>query len=178
MFRDYPLSLVNYLKACIRFIEIITFSFLIDRLIYTLQLQVFSLIPLFISLNEVMFTRLFTPALNPLSGNEKLVEKSVRILTNTVEQLLLNVINQLILATFIPVDFLFIIPFLVFLFTVGRITFLIGYSVHPKYRTIGFILTFVPSFVLLAVNILYVTGLNRYVSLPLSLEQSNKKVEL
>ena len=137
-----------------------------DRLIYTLQLQTYSLIPLFICLTQVMFTRLLTNARNPLSGHEKIVEKPVRILTNTLEQFIVNVFNQLILVTFIPADYLFVIPFIVATFTVARIAFIIGYNIHPKFRTFGFVLTFSPTMVIFIINILYVTGVNKLVSLP------------
>lgn len=121
-----------------------------------------------------MLTRLFSKARNPLSGHEKLVDKQVRILTNTLEQFILSAVNQLILVTFLPADHLYVIPFLVYTFVIGRIAFIIGYNIDPKYRTFGLALTFVPTFSVFAANLFYVYGLNKLVSLPISNEQSKK----
>ena len=125
-----------------------------------------------------MFTRLLTNARNPLSGNESFVEKPVRILTNTLEQFIFNVANQLILATYLPAHNMHVIPFFVFMFTFGRIAFMIGYNINPKYRTFGFTLTFLPSFLLFNFNLLHTSGMTRIISMPTVPEQTNKKIDL
>ncbi|KAH9398286.1 hypothetical protein TYRP_018933 [Tyrophagus putrescentiae] len=137
-----------------------------DRLVYALQQQTFALVPLLVALVHVMLVRCNSKARNPLSGYEKLVDKPVRILNNTVEQFILSAVNQLILATFLPADLLFVIPFLAYTFAIGRILFIIGYNIQPEYRTPGFLLGFLPSAAATVVNLLYATGLNKHVPLP------------
>lgn len=133
---------------------------------YALQLQTFALVPLLVALLHVMLTRFSTKARNPLAGYDKLVDKPVRILLNTLEQFVFGAVNQLILATFLPADHLFVIPFLAYTFTLGRVLFIIGYNISPEYRTPGFVLSFAPSAAATIVNVLYATGLSKYVPLP------------
>lgn len=113
-----------------------------------------------------MLTRCCTKARNPLAGYDKLVDKPARILLNTLEQFVFAAVNQLILSTFLPADFLFVIPLLAYSFALGRVLFIIGYNISPEYRTPGFILGFAPSAAATIVNVLYATGLSKYVPLP------------
>ena len=83
-------------------------------------------------------------ARNPLSGNEFYVRKASQILQNTLEQIILLILNILIFTIVSDDKRLFILPFCVFFFTIGRIAFGIGYLFHPKYRIVGMVWTCLP----------------------------------
>jgi uncharacterized MAPEG superfamily protein len=128
---------------------------LTDRLVFTLRYQLIGLFAIVWSLLQVSLTRAVTNAINPLSGHEAIIDKANRILTNSVEQFLLNCINQLIISTYLTEDKLKLIPLLSLLFITGRIAFWIGYQIAPKYRSFGFTVTSVPTFVLFGFNVFF-----------------------
>lgn len=108
---------------------------------------------------QVMNIRVSSGAVDPLAGQEDVVQKAKNILQNTVEQTLLNFVNQIVLISWIPADQMFLIPLFAILFVFGRIAFMIGYTISPRYRTFGFALTFAPSLFMMVNNILYGFGL-------------------
>ena len=64
---------------------------------------------------------------------------------NTTEQLLLLLVAHAGLALVLPVESLSLIPLLVALFLVGRITFWAGYLRSAPARAFGFATTFYPT---------------------------------
>ncbi|KAI7694045.1 hypothetical protein SSS_06920 [Sarcoptes scabiei] len=120
--------------------------------------QSFALIPILVSIWHVIYNRLTNKVYNPLSGREHFVEKSNRILTNTIEHSLINLFAELILAVYLPNDMMHWIPLMVFLFVFGRIAFWIGYTIHPKFRGLGFAMNFVPLNIAFFVIMGYATG--------------------
>ena len=111
-------------------------------------------------------------AWNPLDPkNNHRTEILQRILTNTVEQLLLTVGSTIILSTYLKPSQMIIIPIFVILWCLGRIVFELryvkfhcysmiffictyvlpiffySYKIHPIYRSGGFVLTQVVSLV-------------------------------
>jgi hypothetical protein len=132
-----------------------------DRLAFTLRHQLPSVVIVVLSLLHVSLLRLSSLAINPLSGNEHHVEKASRILQNTVEQFLLTLVNQLILATHLPESHLKLIPLITVSFVLGRVLFTAGYLRAPVYRTLGFNLTFLPTLAAVGYNI-YFTWTNGY----------------
>ena len=131
----------------------------IEKLVYTLKLQLFSIFTLALSMFHVMSFRISNINLrNPLSGHEFYVEKANRILLNTVEQLPLYLVNIFVFAIVSGSAF-FWVPFLVACFTIGRITFLIGYTIHPQHRVFGFVWTFVPVMLVFIYNLCKVFGM-------------------
>lgn len=133
---------------------------LTDRIVFTVRFQLIGCFALLFSVLEVSFTRLFTNAVNPLSGNESVVDKANRILTNTLEQFLLNAINQLIVCTFLSENNLKLIPLLSLYFIFGRIAFWIGYKIAPKYRGFGFAVTFIPTLITFGLNAYFLLTTN------------------
>jgi len=125
-----------------------------NQLEFVLRYQVVGLLVLLLSIQRVAWTRLWTRAINPLAGYDYLVEKSTRILTNTLEQFLVSFVNQLILATWVSEDKLKFIPLINFYFLLGRICFMIGYHIDPKHRTFGFVVAGIPNVIM--------TGFNTY----------------
>ena len=78
-----------------------------------------------------------TPALNPLSGNEHLLQTEKNVLMNTVEQLVCFLLFMLALTTYLEPLEMCIIPLLSVAFIVGRILFMVGYSFSPMHRSLG-----------------------------------------
>lgn len=114
------------------------------KLLYTLRCFVFpQTILLIFAVVRVMRKRGTTPAGNPLLGQDQhylLVEKNA--LTNTVEQLLCILLVILVLITYLEPSEMKIIPLLSITFAVGRILFIIGYSIGSLYRVAGIIINF------------------------------------
>ena len=73
------------------------------------------------------------------------LEINLRYNLNTLEQLVLAAVAWLALATTLPADRLLAIPLASFLFVLGRITFWIGYRLHPLGRAFGMTLTAAPT---------------------------------
>lgn len=124
-------------------------------------MQPFTMIPMYFCVLNVIMNRLQTSVLNPLSGHEAYIEKSVRILTNTFEQTFMNVICQLSLAVYIHSEYMYFIPYMVFCFVAGRILFIVGYTIHPKYRTFGFVLSHGITSLAFMFTLGYATGITR-----------------
>ena len=114
-----------------------------ERLMFTIRWQLFSFFTMFLLMVDVALTRLVSGALDPINGNmEHLVLAKAKILTNTVEQIIMNVFGQLVLTTYLDSESMKIIPILVTWFVIGRILFKIGY---PKQRAFGVSLTMTPT---------------------------------
>jgi hypothetical protein len=73
------------------------------------------------------------------------LEINLRYNQNTVEQVLLAAIAWLGLAVALPHSSLIAIPASAVLFGLGRVTFWIGYVIHPLARAFGMALTAVPT---------------------------------
>jgi hypothetical protein len=73
------------------------------------------------------------------------LEINLRYNQNTVEQTLLAAIAWTGLALSLPHEDLIVIPGMAFLFGFGRITFWIGYLLHPLARAFGMTLTAAPT---------------------------------
>ena len=123
------------------------------RFLYTLRLQTPAFLILMASILDVSIIRLYTPAINPLSGNaEHHVLFANCFLTNHVQQMLLNVPGQLVLASFLDEGQMKVIPILVALFVFGRASFYMGYKRSYLKRTVGFMSSMVPSCIIWIVN--------------------------
>ena len=93
---------------------------------------------LYIFLQNVMFVR-SDGAWNPLDPkNNHRTEILQRILTNTVEQLLLTVGSTIILSTYLKPSQMIIIPIFVILWCLGRIVFELRYVKFHCYSMIFF----------------------------------------
>jgi len=118
-----------------------------DRLVFALRLQALPLLTLLISVINVGVARCRSSgAKNPLTaGSDHAIALPLKMNQNTIEQFLLHLGNQIILATYLPEDKLKLLPLLAIYFFVGRLTFMIGYSINHNYRSFGFIMTFIPT---------------------------------
>lgn len=128
----------------------------ISRLLYTLQWQVVPAYLLFAGIGTVALTRFLTPAINPLNASsDHIITVHVRYVQNTLEQFVLSAIGQLMISIYLDDRQMKLIPVLVFLFVVGRITFWIGYTRFYLQRLFGMTLTVVPTMLLYVVLLHY-----------------------
>ena len=114
------------------------------KLLYTLRVYAFpqALLLSFVII-RVARKRGDTPAGNPLSGQDvHYLQAEKNALTNTVEQVLCSSLFVLVLITYLEPSEMKIIPLLSFSFIVGRLLFIIGYSIDPLYRVAGIIMNF------------------------------------
>ena len=73
------------------------------------------------------------------------LEIALRYNQNTVEQLILAGIAWLALSVTLPHERLPLIAIMAVLFVIGRVTFWVGYVLHPMGRTFGMTLTVIPT---------------------------------
>lgn len=120
---------------------------LADRLAFALKWDLLIFIWLAASVGAVSRKRFWTPADRHGSAySEPSPAIAVRRanLQNTLEQTVLAVGAQLILATVLDAEELVLIPLLVLLFLVGRAAFAIGYAKSPMARAFGMAVTGAP----------------------------------
>ena len=133
------------------------------KLLYTLRCFIFpQTILVIFAIMRVMRKRGTTPAGNPLLGHDQnylLAEKNT--LTNTVEQLFCILLVILVLITYLEPSEMKIIPLLSISFAVGRLLFIIGYSISPLYRVAGIIINFfsIMSMTVCIIYLMYSRGL-------------------
>ena len=73
------------------------------------------------------------------------LEINLRYNQNTVEQVILAAVAWPALAIELPMNRLDLIPAFAMTFLVGRVTFWIGYVIHPMGRTFGMVVTVLPT---------------------------------
>ena len=73
------------------------------------------------------------------------LEINLRYNQNTLEQTILACIAWAGLATSLPAVSLVLLPAMATLFAIGRVTFWVGYLIHPMGRAFGMVLTVVPT---------------------------------
>ena len=118
-----------------------------DKLRYTLRWQSLSMMPLIYCFKTVADSRYSSTAINPIQGkSEHLLTLQSKIMQNTLEQLVLSLPGQWILATYLTASAMpRVIPSLVIIFVLGRILFIIGYNKHPMKRSYGMSMTAAPT---------------------------------
>ena len=132
-----------------------------EKLLYTLRYCTFpQAIFLLAAIMRVGSKRGSTRATNPLSGHEHLLQTEKNILMNTVEQLLCFLLLVLTLTTYLEPAEMRIIPLYSLAFIVGRVLFMIGYSISPKYRAAGIAINFFTHFFIIGyiVYLMYIHG--------------------
>ena len=122
----------------------------VERVVYALRWQTLSVLAVLWGVQAVGGQRAGTAAMNPMSPDGDLSGTvGAKYLQNTLEQYLLHLLAQLILASFIEGAQIKIIPILVLLFVAGRVAYWFGYNNDPMHRSFGFALTFLPTCVTL-----------------------------
>ncbi|KAJ8030503.1 hypothetical protein HOLleu_26946 [Holothuria leucospilota] len=132
---------------------------LINRLVFTIRLSFFSLIPLEFGTVNVAYRR-FHDMDN--HGSNPIKEKvdygmavAQRFLQNTLEQTVSHVIVQLVMCTVIPANYLPVLTVFTFWFLIGRLFFFLGYMKSPINRAFGFALTRISRIISIAMTSYY-----------------------
>ena len=127
-----------------------------SRLSYALCCSFPMLLSLYAGILVVATKRGLTAAVNPLAGNERVVQLHKNYLANTLEQFVVGLMLMLIIAAYADsLQVLRLLPVYSIVFTTSRIFFWIGYSISPFYRTIGMSIGFLSTYVLFGVVFYY-----------------------
>lgn len=111
-----------------------------EKLLYSMTYCAFpQALFVILAIFNVVVKRVITApaAVDPLAGNEHLVQGEKNVLMNTVEQVLAFLLLVLTLTIYLEPLEMWIIPLFSLTFFIGRILFLIGYSFGPRYCGAG-----------------------------------------
>ena len=115
----------------------------ISKLIYTVRCIFPPLMVLQIAIMLVGSGRRTSKAVNPLAGQDHLIQLQKNFLSNTLEQFLVFMVCTLVLITFLNTpEEMRLVPLYTTTFIVGRILFRIGYGISWKYRGCGMAINF------------------------------------
>jgi hypothetical protein len=148
-----------------------------EKLLYAARYCTFpQAVFLLVAIWMVIAKRAYAGAVDPLAGREHLVQTEKNILANTLEQLLVFLLLIVTLTTYLEPLEMRIIPLYSLTFIVGRVLFTIGYSIKPRYRSLGVVTNLSSSsfFVGYVIYLMYLRGF-MYGSL-LSTDLSNPTV--
>lgn len=113
-----------------------------DRLAYAAAWLLPISILLFVMTLAVGMARFWSPGIDPTANaDNRFIDISRRVLTNTVEQSLIFVLAALAMSAVTPAGQLGFLGALTILFVIARLVFWIGYLRSPFYRYAGFVLT-------------------------------------
>lgn len=142
------------------FIPVPASTDLIHRLAFALQCTLPMVVVVFVAILMVMNKRGFTKAVDPLSGNESILQLDKNVLWNTLEQFVIGFSLLLIASTvFKTTEQLKLIPIYSFLFVFGRIAFRVGYGISSKHRAFGMSMNLhIVGFMLIYLFYLFLTG--------------------
>jgi hypothetical protein len=122
-----------------------------SRLAYTLQANAFGVLPLLIGIIAVGNNRFFSKAIDPtLQQEDRATQINSRFVDNTLQQYVLFLAGTLALSVTLTNEQMRLIPAMTIVFLAARITFWIGYRIHPLYRAFGMAATLVTNIGLLA----------------------------
>ena len=108
------------------------------RLAFALRCSIPLALCLFAAVALVGNKRSVTDAVDPLSGNEHIVQIDKNFLANTLEQCVIGLIFMLVVASYAETpQELRLLPIFAVVFTVARILFRIGYGAHYILRAFG-----------------------------------------
>ena len=133
----------------------------VEKLLYTARYCTFpQAVFLLVAILRVGAKRGTASALNPLAGKDHLLQTEKNVLANTVEQLLVFLLLVVALTTYLEPAEMRIIPLYSLAFIVGRVLFMIGYSIDPKHRSIGMGINFNLSFFFIGyiIYLMYLRG--------------------
>ena len=118
-----------------------------DRLAYVVKCDLFAGLMLLFGVMAVAGQRFFSPKAieGQTEGLSSATTINLRYIQNTLEQLVLLIITHMAYAATADSGEMKIIPLLVSLFIVGRISFWVGYHQNALSRAFGFAVTFYPT---------------------------------
>ncbi len=111
---------------------------LIERLSFTLEMNVIAVVPFFIMMIFVGNGRFLSDAIDPTKHLEtKALEINGRVADNTLQQTFVFFVGTLALSTFLTATSIKLIVALTIVFVIARTVFWIGYRIDPLYRAPG-----------------------------------------
>ncbi len=128
------------------------------RLAFALRCCIPLALCLFIAVALVGNKRAVTDAVDPLAGNEHIVQIDKNFLANTLEQCVIGLIFMLVVASYAETpQELRILPIFAVVFSVGRILFRIGYGIHHLLRAFGMSVNICANYVIIGVALYSLT---------------------
>ena len=122
------------------------------KILFTFRCFLFPGIFLWLAILKVGWDRIKLGALNPLGGNEHLIQLSKTRLMNTLEQTVIFIVQSVLLTTILEREEMKFVFLYTMVFVVGRIVFWIGYGINPLYRRYGTQMTLVSSVIVQALS--------------------------
>ena len=114
-----------------------------SKLIYTVRCIFPPLMVLQVAIMLVGKGRGTSKAINPLAGQDNLIQLQKNFLSNTLEQFVAFMVCTLVLITFLNTpEEMRLVPLYTTAFVIGRILFRIGYGISWKYRGCGMLVNF------------------------------------
>ena len=133
------------------------------RLAFAIRCSLPLALSLFFAVAMVGNKRSVSDAVDPLSGNEHIVQLDKNFLANTLEQCVIGFILMLVVASYAETpQELRLLPIFATIFVIARAVFRIGYSVHHILRALGMSGNICGNYVLIGVSMysLATKGLN------------------
>lgn len=125
------------------------FHFMADRLAFTLRLQVFSLLMIMVIYLIFVINKIFR------SENLNAIIKINTLLINSIEQLVLTLVSQLILSTYLLQSEMKLIVLINIYYNIGRIFYSFGYYFNFHIKKFGSVLSILPTFITIVLNTFY-----------------------
>ena len=122
------------------------------RLAFAIRCSLLLAMCVFFAVAMVGNKRSLSEAVDPLSGNEHIVQIDKNFLANTLEQCVIGFMLMLVVASYseTPKE-LRLLPIFAVTFTVARALFRIGYGVHHLFRALGMSVNICSNYVLIVV---------------------------
>ena len=115
-----------------------------SKLIYTVRCIFPPLMVLQVAIMLVGKGRRNSKAINPLAGQDDLIQLQKNFLSNTLEQFVVFMVCTLVLITFLNTpEEMRLVPLYTTAFVIGRILFRIGYGIGWIYRACGMQINFI-----------------------------------
>jgi hypothetical protein len=110
----------------------------VARLVFTLKMNAFAILPLFVGIAAVANGRFASAAIDPLRHAEiRAIEINGRFVDNTLQQNFVFLVGTLALSIFLDAQSIKLVAALTIVYILARIVFWIGYRIDPLYRAPG-----------------------------------------
>ncbi|KAG7474248.1 hypothetical protein JOB18_004923 [Solea senegalensis] len=131
------------------------------RLVYTLRCSVFAATPIVLGWLVLGVTRLRSGSLRPLSEDVKgaeLHEVTVhhRFVCDSTSLFLIYFLHLVVMAMYMSQEHLKLVPLLTVVFALGRLVYWVAAAFGSSIRGFGFGLSFLPSLVMMVVNLYFI----------------------
>ncbi|KAM4602305.1 transmembrane protein 79 [Discoglossus pictus] len=126
------------------------------RLVYTLRCGVFASLPIVLGVIVHGISRLCSSSFDPFNPKVREVTIHRRFVKQSTFLFVLYFFNLAALSTYLPQDYLKLIPLLTCLFALSQLVYWLSFAIGRSFRGFGYGLTFLPLLAMLACNLYYV----------------------